>query len=215
VVASLLLLDVSGAYDNVSKKRLLLRKRGISQKIWGWVESFLSDRPTILKLQEYTAPSTPIQTRIPQGSPVSPILYLFYNADLLEACKTEQTEVVGYIDDVSILAIGPTSVRNCKNLKGIHKKAEDWAKKHGSQFSPTKYELVHFTWDAGENSTQALRLSTHIIKASPSCRYLGIHMDSQLRWKKHREEVEVKATKRLSAMSAITSSTWGAGMANL
>ncbi|KAB5526437.1 hypothetical protein GE09DRAFT_1151486, partial [Coniochaeta sp. 2T2.1] len=23
-----------------------------------------------------------------QGSPVSPVLYLFYNADLLEACKT-------------------------------------------------------------------------------------------------------------------------------
>ena len=73
------------------------------------VDSFMSERSTTLKIQEYTAPSAPIQTGIPQGSPLSLILYLFYNADLIEACKTENTEAVGYIDDASILAIGPTS----------------------------------------------------------------------------------------------------------
>ncbi|KAJ5350287.1 hypothetical protein N7541_008014 [Penicillium brevicompactum] len=65
---------------------------------YAWIASFLCDRTTTLKLQEFTAPSTPIQTGIPQGSPVSPILYLFYNADLIEACKTQDTEAVGYID---------------------------------------------------------------------------------------------------------------------
>jgi len=133
-VASLLLLDVSGAYDNVSRERLLhnLRKRRVDQKIVGWVSSFLSGRSTTLKLQEYTAPSTPIQIGIPQGSPVSPVLYLFYNADLIEACRTEESEAVGYIDDVSILAIGDTAQRNCKTLKIVHRKAEEWAAKHGS-----------------------------------------------------------------------------------
>jgi hypothetical protein len=91
------------------------------------LDSFLSDRSTILKLQEYTAPSEPIQTGISQGSLMSPILYLFYNADLIEACRTECTESVGYIDDASIFAIGPSSVKNCKVLKAIHQKAEEWA----------------------------------------------------------------------------------------
>jgi ribonuclease HI len=216
-VASLLLLDVSGAYDNVSRERLLhnLRKRRVSPAIIGWVASFLSDRSTTLKLQEYTAPSTPIQTGIPQGSPVSPILYLFYNADLIEASKTEDTEAVGYIDDVSILAVGPTAQRNCKTLKSLHRKAEEWAKKHGSQFAPAKYELVHFTRDPKANSTHALRLPHATIQASPSCRYLGVQMDTKLRWDHHREKVEAAATKRLSALSALASSTWGTGMINL
>ena len=216
-VASLLLLDVSGAYDNVSRERLLhnLRKRQVDQKIVNWVESFLSGRSTTIKLQEYTAPSAPIETGIPQGSPVSPILYLFYNADLIEACKTPDTEAVGYIDDVSILAIGPTAPRNCKTLKVIHRKAEDWAAKHGSQFAPAKYELVHFTRDPKANSTHALRLPHATIKASPSCRYLGIQMDTKLRWDYHREKVEARATKRLSALSALASSTWGTGTINL
>ncbi|KAJ6114107.1 hypothetical protein N7512_007552 [Penicillium capsulatum] len=216
-VASLLLLDVSGVYDNVSPERLLhnLRKRRIDQRIIAWIESFLCDRTTTLKLQEFTAPSAPIQTGIPQGSPVSPILYLFYNADLIEACKTQDTEAVGYIDDVSTLAVGPTAQRNCKTLKKIHRKAEQWAVKHGSQFAPAKYELVHFTRDPGKNSTHALCLPHATIEAATSCRYLGIQMDTKLRWDDHRKKIEAGATKRLSALSALASSTWGTGAINL
>lgn len=189
-VATLLLLDVSGAYDNVSHERLLhnLRKRQIDPKIVRWVASFLSDRSTILKLQEYTAPSVPIKTGIPQGSRMSPYLYLFYNADLVEDCQTESTEAVCYIDDVSVLTLGPSAARNCKTLKAIHRKAEKWAAKHGSQFAPAKYELVHFTRDPEANSTHALRLPHTTVKASPSYKYLGIQMDTKLRWDHHREK---------------------------
>jgi ribonuclease HI len=216
-VATLLLLDVSGAFDNVSRPRLLhnLRKRRVDSKLVRWIDSFLTGRSTKLKLEEYTAPSKPIQTGIPQGSPMSLGLYLFYNADLIEACKTENTEAVGYVDDASILAIGPTSQHNCKTLKKIHRKAEQWAKQHGSQFAPKKYELVHFTRDPKISITHALRLPHATIEASPSCRYLGVQMDSRLRWDYHREIVEAKATKRLSALSALASSTWGTGLINL
>lgn len=216
-VASLLLLDVTGAYDNVSRERLIhnLRKRRVSRNIVRWTESFLSGRSTSLRLQEFTAASAPIQTGIPQGSPVSPILYLFYNADLIEACKTEKTEAAGYIDDVSTLAVGPSAQHNCKILKGIHRKAEEWAAKHGSRFAPAKYELVHFTRDPRANHTHALRLPHATIEASPSCRYLGIQMDTRLRWDDHREKIETGASSRLSALSALASSTWGTDAINL
>ena len=93
-VVSLVMLDVSGAYNNVCRERLLhnLRKRRVSRNIISWIALFLNGRSTSLKLQEYTAPSMPIQTGIPRGSRISLILYLFYNAYLIEACKTEETE---------------------------------------------------------------------------------------------------------------------------
>lgn len=85
-VVSLLLLDVSEAFDNVSHQRLLhnLRKRRIPTTVIAWIESFLSDRTSTLKLPEYKSNLFHIHTEIPQGSPLSPILYLFYNADILE-----------------------------------------------------------------------------------------------------------------------------------
>lgn len=77
-VASLLLLDVSGAYDNVSPERLLhnLRKRRVSERIIRWIASFLSDRCTTLKLQEYTAPSAPIQIASFFDEPLNILLIL-------------------------------------------------------------------------------------------------------------------------------------------
>jgi ribonuclease HI len=99
--------------------------------------------------------------------------------------------------------------------RGCSESHSTWASKHGSQFAPAKYELVHFTRDPRKNSTHALRLPNATIQASPSCRYLGIHMDTRLRWTYHREKMEAGAVKRLSALSALASSTWGTSAANL
>lgn len=127
-------------------------------------------------------------------------------------CRTADTESIGYIDDVAILAVGYTSYCTCKTLKVVHRKAEDWARQHGSKFAPTKYELVHFRRKRTGNTIHALRLPQAAIAASPSFRYLGIHLDSRLNWYYHRQQIESKAALRLSALSKLASSSWGAGL---
>lgn len=105
-VASLLLLDVSGAYDNVSHHRLLhnLKKRRLDTPMVELIRSFLTSRTTTLSFDGYESAPYATNTGIPQGSPLSPILYLFYNADLIEACNTEpNTKALGYVDDVGIV----------------------------------------------------------------------------------------------------------------
>jgi hypothetical protein len=54
-VASLLLLDVSGAFDNVSHTRLLhnLRKRRIDERTVTWIASFLTDRSTVISFDAF------------------------------------------------------------------------------------------------------------------------------------------------------------------
>ncbi|OCK74179.1 hypothetical protein K432DRAFT_311245, partial [Lepidopterella palustris CBS 459.81] len=54
------------------------------------------------------------------GLPILPILYLFYNTNLIKVYKIEKTKVVRYINNVLILAIGLIAQRNCKTLKGIY-----------------------------------------------------------------------------------------------
>ena len=121
-------------------------------------------------------------------------------------CQTETTE---------ILAAAETPQQNCKILKRMHQRAMIWARQHGSQFTPAKYELVHFNKDPRISTTHALRLPHATVKASPSCRYLGVQLDSELQWHHHREKVEAAAVQRLSALLALASSTWGIGLGNL
>ncbi|KAJ5565518.1 reverse transcriptase, partial [Penicillium frequentans] len=86
-----------------------------------------SDRHTTLLLQEGDMGRGPVATGIPQGSPLSPILYLFYNADLIDtihAAAPGRVLVTGYIDDICILVWSLSAAENCRLLARLHQKAE-------------------------------------------------------------------------------------------
>lgn len=70
-VATLLLLDATGVFDNVSHPRLFhnLRKRCIGGFTLDWIASFLSDRYTTLKLVDHTTGKIKTVIGLPQGSP--------------------------------------------------------------------------------------------------------------------------------------------------
>lgn len=94
-----------------------------------------------MKSNEYTLKDLLIQCGIPQGSPLSPILFLFYNTDLLDICSSISPTLSAnaLIDDTSLLAMGSSTEENCLNLAKAHKKCLDWAETHGAIFAPSKY----------------------------------------------------------------------------
>jgi ribonuclease HI len=212
-VASLLLLDVSGAFDNVSHKRLLhnLRKRRVDENTVRWIASFLSDRHTHILVDGFRSQNYTINTGIPQGSPLSPLLYILYNADLIDQCN-EQTDVMstGYIDDVAILAWGKTTERTCETLGTILDKAQRWATTHASVFAPDKFQLTHFTRSRKRiNVDASIQTDWGEIKPSPTCKYLGLTLDTKLKWREQVETIRQKATRTVHMLSSLGSSTWG------
>ncbi|KAI7197882.1 hypothetical protein KC316_g4011 [Hortaea werneckii] len=141
-MASLLLLDVSGAFDNVSHQRLLhnLRSRKVDEKLVQWIASFPSNRRTRITIDGYEL--TEYYVENVQGSPLSPILYIFYNACLIDECNTdEETATVGYIDGAAILARGNKTIQR---LAATLERAKRWAAVH-AKFAPDKFQLTRFT----------------------------------------------------------------------
>ncbi len=57
----------------------------------------------------------------------SSILYLFYNADLLEACNNLRlrTSVTEFVDDVSILIYSTSTKENCRNIEKMYEAVEE------------------------------------------------------------------------------------------
>jgi hypothetical protein len=117
--ASLLLLDVSGAFDTVSHQRLLhnLRKRKIDEKTVLWIASLLEDRYTRTSVDGIKTKQIKVRTGTVQGSPLSPILYTSYNADSIDQCnRADDTVATGFIDDVAILAWGDTTMKHAASF---------------------------------------------------------------------------------------------------
>lgn len=104
-----------------------------------WIESFLKTGITRIVMDGFRSTEYEASTGIRQGTPSSLILYLFYNADLLDTTSNGvNTSSVGFIDDVAILAGGDSTEETCRLLETAAMKAQDWAVKHALVFAPDK-----------------------------------------------------------------------------
>jgi hypothetical protein len=215
-VVSMVLMDVGGAYDNALHTRLLhnLRKRRLGTLV-PWISAFLTGRSTKIRMAEGISESIPTTTGIPQGSPLSPILYLFYNADLIEGCSQDGVLASGWVDDVSLITEGTTEEENIRRLQKASQRADLWARRHASVFDHQKYKLIHFinpNTDTQPGYT-ALPLEGVTIPATTTAeRYLGIWLDPKLTFTKHREKAIAKAGTSLQAIRGLAGSTWGASL---
>jgi len=109
-VFSVVLMDVTGAFNNVHHQRLIhnLRKRRIPKKITRWLKSLLQDHSTRISFNGTQSANFPTPAGVPQGSPLSPSLYIYYNDDLLDIPRSMTTHhlALGFIDDIAYRARG-------------------------------------------------------------------------------------------------------------
>ena len=213
MVASLLSLDISGAYDRVLPEILqkILERKGIPLWLTSWIFSFCTRRTTTLVFDDSESSSIPIHCGVPQGSPLSPILFLFYISELHETVHSPTTGVsaLGFADDTNLLAFGHSLKSNLLKLKNTHLKCLSWAARHGIVFSPEKYEILHFSRRRSDNLQLKLRLGNVILKPKEEVRVLGVYLDAKLHWHKHQRIILQKAQKALSSLSRTSYSTWG------
>jgi hypothetical protein len=150
-----------------------------------------------------------LSSGVPQGSPLSPILFIIYLTTLYEELGTvARSSVIGFSDDTNILAFGATAEENCRTLEKAWKVCERWALRHGMQFEPNKSELMHFT-RARSPSLCGVRLANTEKAPTTSTRFLGVWLDRKLTWKAHLKETQKKLETQRLALTRLAAKTWG------
>jgi Reverse transcriptase (RNA-dependent DNA polymerase) len=143
-----LLFDIQGFFDNVNHIRLitLVRALGFSPEICKWTTSFLQDRTVHLWFNSFTSENINLEMGTPQGSPISPVLFIIYTSPLLHLAKTwENATFLMYINDGSIFAHTASYSALEQTLCSYYTSCHDWCRCAGLTIEPEKTKILFFS----------------------------------------------------------------------
>ena len=140
------------------------------------------------------------QAGLPQGSLISPILFLFFNADLVQQKIDSKGGSIAFIDDYTAWVTGPSAEANHVRIQQIADRAVQWGKRSGTTFESTKTALVHFTRTTSRSGSAPVIVKGETVAPKPTAKILGVILDSELRYKGH---IARTATKGLKAALAL------------
>ncbi|TQW01406.1 reverse transcriptase [Cordyceps javanica] len=198
-VLTLVSFDVKVAYNGVFKDRLLqkMRARGMPEKMVRWIGAFCTQDALD-------------QAGLPQGSPLSPVAYLFFNADLVQRRIDANGGAIAFIDDFTAWVTGPTAQSNLEGILSIVEHAEEWERRSGATFNAKKTAVMHFTRNARKANTTPIVIKRQSVEPREHTKILGVIMDARLKFQQHIPEATSKAMeaamelKRLRGLSAKT-----------
>ena len=156
-VLSLISFDMKGGYNGVSAPKLIqrMRARGIPERWLRWISAFCSNRSASVVLNGHESDTEVLQfPGIPQGSPLSPILFLFYNADLVERQISDAKGAIAFVDDYTSWVTGESAEANLAGIREVINHTLAWERRSGATFEGEKTALVHFTRNRNLQSTK-------------------------------------------------------------
>ena len=192
-------LDISKAFDKVWHKGLIfkLKQNGISGNLLRLFESYLHNRKQRVALNGFHSEYAPIESGVPQGSVLGPLLFLVYINDLQNNIKSN---VKFFADDTMLYSVVKDPIKSASDLNHDLEVIKQWAIQWKMAFNPDpnkqateilfsckKKPVVHPVLYF--NGSQVARVNEH--------KHLGLILHPSLSFEKHLNEKIKKAKKNI------------------
>lgn len=189
-------LDIANAFDKVWLQGLISKLRqSLPANLANLLESFLTNRCYRVYHDGEFSPWHPMVAGVPQGSVLSPTLFLIYAAD---APTTIGTTMAMFADDTAILATANSYPDANDKLQLSLNALNKWTKKWRIQINPSKSKNVVFT--LRKFSYAPVKLNGTIIPLHQSAKYLGITLDAKLNWSEHISAKKAQSSEKLRSL---------------
>ncbi|CAF4242510.1 unnamed protein product, partial [Rotaria magnacalcarata] len=144
--SAVILFDIKAALDSVWHDGLIykLNELRIPKYLMYYLISFLQNRTASIEIENSLSKLLHLNSGTPQGSPLSPLLYIIYTADSMNGVP-EHTQYDLFADDTALWTSPNITSSLSSRLQQASDAFQSWCKSWKLKLQPTKTELVHFT----------------------------------------------------------------------
>jgi ribonuclease HI len=202
--------DIEGAFNQVHPATLqdIMCQRRMPSYLVKWVAAFNTDRKIAFGFDQQSETPQPYRCGLPQGSPISPILFLIYSNAMLEKQENPTDAIdTSYVDDVCMVQLSHTVSEANVRLEERTEQHLERGAPIGLRFATSKTELLYCLPLTSKDKNKSLsshpplRVLGDTISAGRQIKYLGVFIDESLTFKYHATMAAARANKVLGSLN--------------
>lgn len=197
-VSALVLLDLSAAFDTVDHNILTTRLSsffGFGGRTLALLTSYLTNRTQSVHINDAKSTPTKVETGVPQGSVLGPLLFSLYLAPLSNILSEAGVSFHFYADDTQIYISfsTPDCTEALDHLSAVLEKVRRWFAANRLSLNPDKTEFIIIGSNQQRTKlaadTVSITVGNACIAPSNCVRNLGVMFDEELNMKNHVSKV--------------------------
>ena len=168
---------------------------GMESHLRHLIFSYLSNRTQRVKIKTSYSGKCNIEYGVPQGSILGPLLFNIDLIDLFFEC--DDSEIASYADDTTPYSCADDIPSVITQLQSTASKLCSWLTNNHMKVNPGKSHILLSTKNA---------IDVHLEGVVSSCEnFLGITIDSDLKFEKYISDLCDNVSKKINALSRVTS----------
>ena len=203
-------LDVETAFDNVwhNGLRYKIYQLDLPTKLCRWLFDFLVGRVIQVKIEGFLSPKVYPKAGVPQGSNLSPLLFLIYVNDMPNPSH-HQTNKSQFEDDAGQWAVNKNIDSAAKYLRRDLDKLARWCAKWRIKLNPEKAKVIIFSKSpTAIRAEPVLSLYGDLLSYYPHIKFLGITFDNRMTFTKHFEEILERCKQKFHRLRTLANKKW-------
>lgn len=205
--------DFSRAYDVVDHSLLRARliEQGLPLCLVRWVWQWLRDRRVKVEVNGTLSKERIFRAGLPQGSVLSPSLFVLWAAPLVEALKTvPRCSPFMYADDTAALCAGNTIAAARDRAQQAADALTKWAAESKMVVSGEKTQLLVLSQQA-KDAPCKIKVAGKTVEAQETLHLLGVTLDRLLHFGPHCRRLRSKVRPRTNQLRQLSGRSWGLG----